>query len=325
MKKRLDFSGGARQQSRMIEDKLKSLKKAMLYSYQAGTMIISDESNQELEFRCLMNPDKLTFDADKKFLSVPFADVCLNLPMVGKTSEGIMNVPAACGKTYIWKETNTRWLILLQYIEELAYFRADVRKCYPHSMKINDNEYWFCSVGPNELSIDWNKKGYEVWNEPNYTRALYIERNEETFDYFKRFKKVKLPNIEGDFKTWEVQAVNSNVVDDILIIYVKEYFENEFEEVSAQEQEKIQVDEELKESKIVRVYDKFTTDRVPFIENAVWEIKNKTDGLNMKIDALLNNEDDTTAAIVQLMNGKTGEFDIYYNVTLVVHVVVKSI
>lgn len=325
MKKRLDFSGGARQQSRMIEDKLKSLKKALLYSYQAGTMIISDESNQELEFRCLMNPDKLTFDADKKILSVPFADVCLNLPKVGKTSEGIINVPARCGKSYIWKETNTHWLILLQYIEELAYFRADVRKCFPHPMKINDKEYWFCSVGPNELSIDWKKKGYEVWNEPNYTRAIYIERNQETFDYFKRFKKIKLPNIEGELKTWEVQAVSSNVVDDILIIHVKEYFENEFEEVSAQEQEKIQVTEELKESVFVHVYDKLITDKLPIIENAVWEIRNKSDGLNMKIDALLNNEDNTTAAVIQLMNGKTGEFDVYYNATLVVHVVVKSI
>ena len=69
MRRRLNYNGGTPQQSRMIEDKLRSLKKALLYSYQAGTMIIDnpDENNelQQLEFRCLMNPDKRTFETDK--------------------------------------------------------------------------------------------------------------------------------------------------------------------------------------------------------------------------------------------------------------------
>ena len=126
MRLRLQFNGGEKQQSRMIEDKLKSLKKALLYSYQAGTMILDNpnyiEGSDEpktLEFRCLMNPDKLTLDADKKMLSVPFKDVCLNMPRKGKTTEGIIPVPVSCGTTFIWKDTNTRWLIMLQYLEEL--------------------------------------------------------------------------------------------------------------------------------------------------------------------------------------------------------------
>ena len=84
MRLRLQYAGGEKQQSRMIEDKLRSLKKALLYSYQAGTMVIDNPyeeiESETLEFRCLMNPDKLTFDADKKMLSVPFKDVCLNIP-----------------------------------------------------------------------------------------------------------------------------------------------------------------------------------------------------------------------------------------------------
>ena len=75
MKMRLNYAGGAPQQSRMIADKLRSLKKALLYSYQAGTMVVDnpyeDYDVDSLEFRCLMNPDKLTFDADLKMLSVP--------------------------------------------------------------------------------------------------------------------------------------------------------------------------------------------------------------------------------------------------------------
>ena len=42
MKKRLGYAGGRPQQSRMIQDKLRSLKKSLLYSYQAGTMVIDN-------------------------------------------------------------------------------------------------------------------------------------------------------------------------------------------------------------------------------------------------------------------------------------------
>ena len=154
MRTRLRYNGGEQQQSRMIEDKLRSLKKALLYSYQAGTMIIENPGYVEnstdrlkklptLEFRCLMNPDKLTFDADKKMLSVPFEDVCLNAERAGKTSDGIVPVPISCGDTFVWKETDSRWLVTLRYLEELAYFRADVRKCYPFPLEIDGNKYYF--------------------------------------------------------------------------------------------------------------------------------------------------------------------------------------
>ena len=145
MRRRLNYNGGTPQQSRMIEDKLRSLKKALLYSYQAGTMIIDnpDENNelQQLEFRCLMNPDKRTFETDKMMLSVPFEDICLNAPSIGRTSDGTIPVPVKCGSTFIWKETATRWLVTLQYIEEYAYFRADVRKCFLFPLELNNKSY----------------------------------------------------------------------------------------------------------------------------------------------------------------------------------------
>ena len=37
---RLGYAGGARQESRFINDKLKALKKALLYSYQAETITL---------------------------------------------------------------------------------------------------------------------------------------------------------------------------------------------------------------------------------------------------------------------------------------------
>ena len=229
MKLRVRYNGGDPQQSRMIEDKLKSLKKAYLYSYQAGVIELQNPSEiaSPLEFRCLMNPDKVTFDTNKMILSIPFRDSCLTLPNKDK-----VDVPIKCGTTFLWKQTNTRWIVTLQYLTELAYFRADVRKCYPFPIEINGKEYWFASIGENEQIIEWNRRRQQEWNKLNYTRTLYIERNKETFDYFKRFKIIKLPNIQGELESWEVQAVGPNSVDDILIVRLKEYFENQFDDLN---------------------------------------------------------------------------------------------
>ena len=51
MKTRLNYNGG-NAEGRMIKDKERSLKKALLYSYQAATAILEDGR----EFRCLINP-----------------------------------------------------------------------------------------------------------------------------------------------------------------------------------------------------------------------------------------------------------------------------
>lgn len=323
MRKRLSFVGGDPQQSRMIRDKLRSLKKALLYSYQAGTMVLEVENyEQPLEFRCLMNPDKITFDIDRKMLSVPFKDVCLNLPRAGTTTEGEIDIPIDCGDTFIWKETNTRWLVTLKYLEELAYFRADVRKCFPFPLNIDGKEYWFASIGENEQTIEWLKKGYEEWNKMNYTRTIYIKRNPATLEYFKRFKVIKLPNILGELESWEVQAVNPNSTEDVLILHIKEYFENPYEEISKEEQAKKQEEHELNEDLIVYAYDNFAC-FAQYEAGAAWEIKNETEGLKFKLDAMYENGN--SVATVQLMTGKTGSFDVYYADKLIKHVVVKSI
>ena len=74
LKARLKFNGGASQEARMDLDKLRSLKKALLYSYQAQTAILNDNR----EFKCLINHDKLKEDYDDKIISIPYEDICLN-------------------------------------------------------------------------------------------------------------------------------------------------------------------------------------------------------------------------------------------------------
>ena len=328
MRHRLNYNGGTVQQSRMIEHKLQSLKKALLYSYQAGTMIIDnpDEDNElpsELEFRCLMNPDKRTFEADKMMLSVPFEDICLNAPRIGKTTEGVVPVPIKCGKTFIWKETATRWIVTLQYIEEYAYFRADVRKCFEYPINIDGTDYYFASIGENETILEWNRKNHEEWNKLNYTRTIYLERNADTYNYFKRFKIIKLPNIQNELESWEVEAVSPNAVDNILIVHVKEYFENQFEDLSNKIQEDIKERNELDENLVCKAYDEICYSTL-YVPGASWEVIDATPGLRVEIKDAFINEEFTTIKL-QLMNGKTGEFDLYYNKKPVKHVVVQSL
>ena len=83
LNKRLQYQGG-NQEGRFIKDKLKSLKKALLYSYQAETAILEDKR----EFRCLINPDKLKPEYDNKIISIPYRDICLNKVKIGTTSQG---------------------------------------------------------------------------------------------------------------------------------------------------------------------------------------------------------------------------------------------
>lgn len=141
LKKRLNYYGGKQQQSRMIEDKLRSLKKALIYSYQGATAILSDGR----EFRCLINPDKLKNDYEDKILSIPFEDICLNKERQGKTSDGIEIINIKPGDIIQWKENNTYWLVYLQRLEELAYFRAEIRQC-KYETRIGDTTYkiYFC-------------------------------------------------------------------------------------------------------------------------------------------------------------------------------------
>ena len=91
---------GTHTKARMETDKLRSLKAALKNSYQRQTAILQDGR----EFFCLINPDKLKNDYDDKIISIPFEDICLNSPRVGKTSQGIVPIGMKAGDTFTWKE-----------------------------------------------------------------------------------------------------------------------------------------------------------------------------------------------------------------------------
>ena len=230
LNKRLQYQGG-NQEQRFINDKLRGLKKALLYSYQAATATLSDGK----EFRCLINPDKNKPAYDNKILSIPYKDICLNASRVGKTSEGEIDIDIKPGDVFTWKETNTHWLVYLEYIEEDAYFRSEIRRC-DQKVKIEDNSYWVYIRGPVETSIEWNQKAGIEWNTLNYSLVMYITADETTNNYFERFKTIKIldPRYNKE-KTWQVVGVDPYYGDGIIQVFLDEYFENSIADAVAAE------------------------------------------------------------------------------------------
>ena len=230
LNKRLQYQGG-NQEQRFINDKLRGLKRALLYSYQAATVTLSDGK----EFRCLINPDKNKPAYDNKILSIPYKDICLNAPRVGKTSEGEIDIDIKPGDVFTWKETNTHWLVYLEYIEEDAYFRSEIRRC-DQEVKIEDNSYWVYIRGPVETSIEWNQKAGIEWNTLNYSLVMYITADKITNNYFERFKTIKIldPRYNKE-KTWQVVGVDPYYGDGIIQVFLDEYFENSIADAVAAE------------------------------------------------------------------------------------------
>ena len=224
MQTKLGYRGGS-QEGRMQKDKLNGLKQALKYSYQAATAIFStldaEGNSVNKEFRCLINPDKMNPEYDNKIISIPYEDVNLL-----DTDSGVQPTNIKPGQVFTWKETNTDWIVYLQYLEEDAYFRADIRRC-KHEIEINGHKYKVYVRGPVETKINWNQKKDIVWNNLNYTLSLMITKNEETLKFFERFTKIKL-----DGQTWEVQAVNRYDADGVIEVALKETFNNTIEEQS---------------------------------------------------------------------------------------------
>ena len=272
MSKRLSVFGGEDQWTRMRQDKLRSLKKALLASYQRAivqkydvkkdslanniiSIITLLQDNQELSdnqnnilkaledqytslaviddkysaryirsleeivdsltstapmFKALINHDKLKVDYEDKILSIPFREA-------PEDSEEQIDTDFHNGTVFKWVHGNkeewtpdTYWIVYMQYSEETAYFRAEIRKADEQIQIIvidedgNENtvSYRGWMTGPNETTALWNTKRGVVWNDMNYTKLLYITKDEDTLAYFQRFDRINYSTSKiGDFSS----------------------------------------------------------------------------------------------------------------------------
>ncbi len=306
---RLNYMGGKNQQERMNKDKLKSLKKALLYSYQAATAVLSDGR----EFRCLINPNKLSVDLDNKILSIPFKDICLNEDRVGTTPQGEVDTNIKEGDVIEWKENGSHWIVYLRRLEETAYFRAELRRCRNELVLENNSKYWVYIKGPVEKDIDWIQGGGNYINKLNYTLTVYISQTEETLAQLHRFSKVTINN-----QTWEVQSVDSISTPGLLEVSLKETYNNTIE---------TDLDRAVENSENHKENDCNTSDIAivgptlvyPY-DTHVYELKNYSGSfgfwkiLNETKERMVNLIPNELLVRVEILTGKQGSFSLAYEV-----------
>ena len=223
MASQLANRGGLPQQERMVKDKRKSLDKATLYSYQAARVKKVQDKNDlsvidgEL-CRALINPDKNKFDYDNKILSIGF-------------EHGF-----EVGDVFSWDRTNSYWLITLQDLDEIAYFRGEIRRCDYQINWLDENgeeQKSFASIrGPVETKINFIQKHQISVDEPNYSLHILLPRNEKTMKQFQRYSKFYLKDADApDNNTcWRVEATDSISTKGILELTAVEYYANETED-----------------------------------------------------------------------------------------------
>lgn len=205
-------AGGNLQQERMIKDKRRSLDHAVWSSYQAAEVVKTDATDRK-PVRALINPNKLKQDYDDKIISVGY------------------EYNFAPGTVFEWLGTKTYWLIYLQDLTELAYFRGDIRRCsYQIAWEDENGEYhkiYAAVKGPVETRINFIQKNNISIDSPNHSLTILMPLNDDTRAYFNRYSKFYL---QGDETCWRVEATDAISTPGILEVTGVEYYANEDED-----------------------------------------------------------------------------------------------
>ena len=211
MQARLHARGGVTQQDRMIKDKRETLNRVVWYSYQGADVRKLDSETVE---RALINPNTVKQDYDDKIISIGY------------------EYDYKPGTIFDWVNTGTKWLVYLQDLTELAYFKGDIRKCsYQITWKSETgNEYttYAAVTGPSEKTIDTTKTEGISLDVPNHSLTMMLPATIEVLSYFKRYSKFYIqPLKEGDSPVcWRVEATDTISMPGILEISAYEYYIN---------------------------------------------------------------------------------------------------
>ena len=274
---RIQYAGGV-VDNRVDKSKLHSMQMALQNSYQAEWITLNDN-----QYRCLINPDKLKEDYDQKVISI-------------EHSAGMKE-----GDVFYWDRTDTHWLVYLQQHSESAYFRAQIRRCN-YEIEVNNHKYWVYLRGPVETALVWRQKHNIEFNDLNYSLLIYVTKNEETLDFFKRFQILKI-----DGHRWRVAATDIFSQGSIIEVYLEEFFDNSLE------------DEQIKKEPIIFGEEEPYIDGPQFVEPYQTEIKySLANNLNATGAFLVSSKkvkivnSDNNSCIINVVSGKAGEFKIIY-------------
>lgn len=226
-KMRAHAADNDRQHNRMILDKKRSMHRALLYSYQAAWIRKDTEDSEWV--RALINPDKVKFDYDEKILSVDW------------------EYDFHPGDTFEWgRGTGSHWIILKTEDTELAYFRANIRRC-KYLVAVDPETHkefgqWMAIRGPVETKINTIQKAGLTADVPNLTLDIYMadtEENRRTFERYKRF--------EYDGRYWKVQAPDFISTPGIIEITAEEDYECHSDEMFIREEEQEPLPDDVNE------------------------------------------------------------------------------
>lgn len=290
MQKRLAYMGGANQEDRMIADKLRSLKNAIKSSYQAETVALP-----EGEFKCLINPNRLSMESDDKLLSIPFKEV-----PIGANDE--VTIDLGVGSIVEWKETSTHWILYQRYLEENAYYRFAMRMCDQQVELEDGSKFWAYIKGNDSKTINWQKTRGFIFNELNYTLEIYVSNTEITKQLLQRFKKLKVYD-----RMWEVQAKDDITTEGLIVAYLKEDYNNQW--AQTQTEEDLSKPEDAIDPSVAPIQgpDKvYPYDIVTFttsLTDGSWSINNN------KVRIV---KQDSTSTLIEVVTGKSGSFSISY-------------
>lgn len=214
---RLNYHGGIEQQDRMIKDKRWTLDHAVNYSYQGAKV---RNLATRVTAKALINPNKVKQDYDDKVISIGFEH------------------NFTTGTIFEWLNTGTKWLIYLQDLTELAYFKGDIRRCnYTISWEDgNDNIYTTYAAirGPVETKIDSIQKSNINFDIPNHSLNILLPLTDNALKYFNRYSKFYLQGLKESDSTrkicWRIEGKDSISTPGILEITAVEYYANKFED-----------------------------------------------------------------------------------------------
>lgn len=204
LKVRARYLNNDRQRDRMIRDKLRSLHRALLYSYQSSR-IWKDGADKPC--LALINPDKIKFDYDEKIVSVDFEN----------------NIGVA--DTFEWPlGSGIHWLILKQELTEIAYFRGNARRCQElqtlDPITKEEVRIWAAIRGPVETRINSIQKAGLVAHVPNHSLNMYMPNTEQNRRLFARYERFQFADMY-----WQVEAFDHISTPGILEITAVENYE----------------------------------------------------------------------------------------------------
>ena len=273
LKTRVNYLGG-NSLDRIKQQKLNSFHAALKEDY--NSRIVHTPLGED--FYALINDDNTKPDYDKRYISIDYA------------------AQLKPGDVFECVDDETHWMVYLQDLVEIAYFKAEIIRCR-YQIKIDDTDYWIYFQGPTETTIRWNFKRSLNWNDLNFSGTVYIQKDEHTQEFFNRFDTLKI-----DGHTWQVKVVDTLTVPGIIELEVQEYFDSLTENLV--EVHQVDSDNDIIGPQIVYPYETYKYN----IENIVGEFSID----NNKATIISQNEGQCT---IEILTGKKGSFNLIYTTT----------